>query len=392
MIDSRRDFSRSTQLVVLMMLITLPTKTYLIVNAIGFLTLLWNWIRFEKDERIFLSPLLSLSWLFLMAFYLISYVSGVNLGYSDLTTFGIESVATIAIPPLFALNRGHLFWERFEGRSLLVNGLLAAWVVIAFGGKLGAIFPDVLSQLPSAELAFILFTLLPFGLVVLSDRPDKKRRWNYLILIAAGMVLVAEPPMIILVTMLWVFNTWKYFKGSNRLKLMIAGSLMIVLWVALRILWPKIFGLAFLPPEKISQVGDSWRFYLGLVSDYPVTGFGPNLSDQFLESRILERQMALSAKEYSSSILAVLAQGGISGLCFFLGWIVCVFLSALKETKSAVLRRSYCQAIVVLFLISLTMDFWGHPEGRQIVMLALAWLFSITTRIAEKSESALPAV
>lgn len=391
MLETRNDFSRSTQLVVLMMLITLPTKSYLVVNAIGFLTLLWNWLRFEKDERIFLSPFLSSAWLFLMAFYLVSYVSGVNLGYSDLTTFALESVAMIAIPPLFALNRGHLFWERFNGRSLLVNGLLAAWVVIALGGKLGALFPAVLAELPSAELAFILFTLLPFALVVLSHAPEKQRRWNYLILIGLGLVLVAEPFMIAISSLIWAFNAWMYFSGKYRLRVMMCGGIMMITWIFIRLLWPKVFGLAYLSPEEFHHMIDSPRFYFGLLSDYPVTGFGPNLSDQFIETRILEKQMAYSVANFSSSFLAVIVQGGISGLCFFIGWLVCIFLSALRETKSLVLRRSFCQAVVALFLISFFTDFWGHPEGRQIVMLALAWLFSITTRIAEKTESALPA-
>lgn len=390
MLDSKYHDSRSTQLVVLLTLITLPTSMYLLVNGLSFLILIWNWLRFERDDRIFLNPTLCLSWILLMGFLFVSYVSGAEVGQSDLTTFLLESLFLITIPPLFALNRGHLFWEKITNRSTLVNGFLLAWVIIALGGKLSGIIPGAVPKLPTSELQLILFTLFPFSMAILSADPHKPRRWNYFYLIGLGLILVAEPALMLIVTLVWLANSWFYFSGWPRLKILMVGSLGLFTWFLMRLLSPKVFGPASMESDVFQEIAASFDFYLNLIRERPFTGFGPRLSSDFLELRILDEQRALTAASSFNSYLSITVQSGLLGLGLFAMWLFTVCLVVWREAKSDFMRRSYIQAIFALAACAIINDVWAHPEARQIIMIALSWLFSTTTRLGEKTDNALP--
>jgi hypothetical protein len=392
MLDTKHRDSRSTQLVALLMLITLSAKAYILVNGVAFLILLWNWLRHERDDRIFLSPLLSLSWIFLIGFLLISYTSGLNVGYSDLATFSLESLSLVAIPPLFALNRGHLFWEKLPSRSALINGLLLAWVILALAGKLSRIFPGQLPELQSSGLSIILFSLFPFSMVILAADPSRPRRWNYFFLICAGLALVADPIEMTIVGFFWIFNALVYFTRPTRLKVLITGGSALLCWLALRIFWPQLFGSAYIRPDFFSQFSESAQFYTELVGEHPLSGLGPYLSPEFLKLRILESHLGYASANSFNSYLAIAVQSGLAGVVFFLAWLITLLRALRREPKSEIIRRSYFQVIVALMIYALFCDIWSLPEARQVIMIALAWLFSITSRLGEKTESALPAV
>jgi len=351
--------------------------------------LTWNWLRFERDDRIFLNPTLCLSWFFLMGFLLVSYVSGAEVGESDLTTFLLESLFFVTIPPLFALNRGHLFWEKITHRSTLVNGFLLAWVLIALGGKLSGMIPGAVPKLPSSELQLILFTLFPFSMVILSADPLKPRRWNYFYLVGLGLILVAEPAIMGMVALVWLANSWFYFTGRTRLKVLVVGSLGLCTWFLIRQFFPQVFGPPSVDGEALSQMSASFDFYLNLAHEKLFTGFGPKLSSDFLELRILNGQRALASAHTFNSYLSITIQSGLLGLGLFAMWLMTVFWVVWRESKSQLMRRSYAQAIFALATCALIHDVWSHPEARQILMIALAWLFSTTTRLGEKTDSAL---
>ena len=392
MLDSKHRDSRSTQLVALLMLITLSAKAYILVNGVAFVILFWNWLRFERDDRIFLSPLLSLSWIFLIGFLLISYTSGLKGGYSDLGTFSMESLSFVAIPPLFALNRGHLFWEKLPSRSALINGLLLAWVILALAGKLSSIFPGQLPELQSSGLSLILFTLFPFSMVILAADPSRSRRWNYFFLICTGLALVADPIQMVIIGFFWIFNSWANFTRPVRLKVLAVGGSTLLCWLGLRLFWPHLFGTTHIRPEFFRRFSESLEFYVDIIREHPFSGFGPYISQEFLKLRILESHLGYAAADTYNSYLAIAVQSGLAGTVFFLGWLITLLKSLRREPKSEIIRRSYVQVIMALMIYAFFCDIWALPEARQVIMIALAWLFSITSRIGEKTESALPAI
>jgi hypothetical protein len=292
---------------------------------------------------------------------------------------------------LFALNRGHLFWEKMTNRSTFVNGFLIAWVTIALGGKLSGVMPGAVPKLPSTELQLILFTLFPFSMVILSSAPLKVRRWHYLYLIGLGLILVAEPAMVAIVTLVWLINSWCYFSGAPRLRILAVGSLSLMAWFGIRLAWPGIFGPHNLGAEVLQQIASSYDFYLSLIKEKLFTGYGPSLSSDFLELRILEGQRALASINTFNSYLSITLQSGLLGLALFAMWLFTIFWVVWRESKSDLMRQSYTQAMVALAACAMITDVWAHPEARQIIMIALAWLFSTTTRLGEKADNALPA-
>jgi hypothetical protein len=271
----------------------------------------------------------------------------------------------VAIPPLFALNRGHLFWEKLPSRSALINGLLLAWVILALAGKLSSIFPGQLPELQSSGLSLILFTLFPFSMVILAADPSRSRRWDYFFLICTGLALVADPIQMAIIGFFWIFNAWAYFTRPIRLKVLAVGGSALLCWMGLRVFWPHLFG---------------------------TTHIGPHISQEFLKLRILESHLGYAAADTYNSYLSIAVQSGLAGMVFFLGWLITLLKSLRREPKSEIIRRSYVQVIMALMIYAFFCDIWALPEARQVIMIALAWLFSITSRIGEKTESALPAI